>query len=44
MRGNSVGLLFGSMLGASMVSLSGVESIAKQFEHGGGLGLVEHRP
>ncbi len=44
MRGNLVGLPLGLALGALVDGLSGVESIAKRFEDGGGLGLVEHRP
>ncbi len=37
-------LLLGYMLCASMGGVSGVESIAEQFEDGGGLGLVDRRP
>ncbi len=43
-RGNLVSLLHGSTLGASVDGVSSVESISKQFENGGGLGLVEHMP
>jgi hypothetical protein len=39
-----VSLLIGSTLGASGGWLSSVESIAKRFENGVVLGLVEHRP
>jgi hypothetical protein len=38
-----VGLLLGSTLDSSVGGGSGGESIAKQFEDGGGLGLVERR-
>ncbi len=43
-RGNLVGLLLGFTLGASVGGLSGAESIAKRYEDGGSLGLVECRP
>ncbi len=39
-----MGLLLGSAHGASVGVVSGAESIAKQFEDGKGLGLVECRP
>ncbi len=39
-----MGLLLESILGASVGGVSSSESIAKQFEDGGGLGLVKRRP
>jgi hypothetical protein len=39
-----VGLWLGFLPGSSAGGESGVESGAKRFEDGGGLGLVERRP
>jgi hypothetical protein len=42
--GDSVGLLIRLTLGSSVGGVFGMESIAKRFEDGGDLGLVEHMP
>ncbi len=44
MRGNLFSLLLDLTVGDSVGGASVAESIAKLFEDGRGLGLVEHRP